>query len=186
MKIYLHMNLESFSNCYFVVNELSKEALIIDPGKINGRMINQLEDGGLTLRAVLITHHHKGHTMGLLTLGKIYNVNVFAADSGVASSSGCVIKGDGTLALAGMIVSYYSIPGHSSDSMVFKIGNVIFTGDTLQAGIIGSTNNIYAKKTLRNGIRSKLLIMSNDTVIMPGHGPLSTIGVEKVFNLDLK
>jgi len=184
MKVYFHLNLESFSNCYFVVNELSKQAIIIDPGKINERIINQIEEDGLSLCAALITHNHSGHTKGLNTLKKIYDVTIYAADAEIATYQNSVLKGDGSINIAGMNVSYFSVPGHTSDSMVFKIGNVLFTGDTLQAGIIGTTNNNYAKKTLLNCIKSKLLCQHDDTIVMPGHGPISTIGSEKIFNID--
>lgn len=184
MKVYFHMNLESFSNCYFVVNELSNQAIIIDPGKINEEMIKQIENNNLNLCAVLITHNHPGHTKGLSTLKKIYDISVYAADANVASSPNNVIRGDGAIQVAGMTVYHYSIPGHSSDSMAFKVGNVIFTGDTLHAGVFASTNNNYAKMTLSNGIRTKLFSQKDDTIIMPGHGPMSSIGAEKMFNID--
>lgn len=184
MKIYFHLNLESFSNCYFVVNELAKQALIIDPGKINEQIIKQVEEGDLTLVAALITHNHASHTNGLKTLKKIYDIDVYAADAELAEQPSHVLKGDGTLSLAGMNVSFYSVPGHSADSIVFKIGNVLFTGDTLEAGIIGTTNNNYAKKTLVSGIRTKLYAQQDDTIVMPGHGPMSSIGAERMFNID--
>ncbi len=185
MKVYFHMNLESFSNCYFVVNEVTNQAVIIDPGKINEEIIRQIEDNDLNLCAALITHNHKGHTKGLTTLKKIYDISVYAADVNIADSQSSVIRGDGEFQVAGMNVSYYSIPGHSSDSMVFKIGNILFTGDTLHAGVFASTNNSYAKKTLKNGIKTKLFSHKDDTIVMPGHGPMSSIGAEKAFNIDL-
>ncbi|MBR1715742.1 MAG: MBL fold metallo-hydrolase [Treponema sp.] len=184
MKVYFHLNLESFSNCYFVVNELSKQAIIIDPGKINEQIIKQVEDGNLKLAAALITHNHMSHMNGLKTLKKIYDVEVYAADAEIAEKPSHVLKGDGSLTIAGMNVSYYSVPGHSADSIVFKIGNVLFTGDTLEAGIIGTTNNNYAKKTLVSGIRTKLYAQHDDTIVMPGHGPMSSIGAERMFNID--
>ena len=55
MKIYFHLNIESFSNCYSVVNEKTSEAVIIDPGKITKEMINQLEDNNYRPVAVLVT-----------------------------------------------------------------------------------------------------------------------------------
>lgn len=185
MKIYFYLNLESFSNCYFVVNELSRQALIIDPGFASERIISQIEEERLYLCAALVTHSHSGHTKGLSTLKKIYDFTVYAADFSLAETPTCVIKGDGALTLAGMNVSYFSVPGHSADSMVFKIGNALFTGDTLFAGILADTNSSYAKKTLANGIRAKLLKMHDDTVIFPGHGPMSSVAAERMFNIDL-
>lgn len=185
MKIYFHMNLEFFSNCYVVVNEFEKKAIIIDPGKVTDEIINQIEDGGYTLSAVLITHNHKGHIAGLKTLRKIYDVAVFAADSELAGSMTSVIKGDGSIKIAGMNIGYFNLPGHSSDSMVYKIGNVLFTGDTVEAGRIGDTSSAYSRKILITGVKEKILSQQDGTFIMPGHGPMTSVGAEKMYNADV-
>ncbi len=72
-----------------------------------------------------------------------------------------------------------TVPGHTSDSMVYKIENVLFTGDVLGAGSIGSTNSSYSKFILESNIKNKIYTMDDQTVIMPGHGPLSTLGALK-------
>ena len=68
MKVYFHFNLDGFSNCYVVVNEKNKEALIIDPGIITKEIIEQIESGPYNLVAVLITHKHNSHIRGRQTL----------------------------------------------------------------------------------------------------------------------
>lgn len=183
MKIYFHLSIEGFSNCYLVTNPITKEAIIIDPGTITHEIINQIEEQYYTLVGILVTHHHKSHTRGIPTLRKIYNPKIYAADYEVAGSSTNVLKGDGTIKVAGLTVNYMSIPGHTPDSLCFKIGKVIFTGDALTAGMIGDTSNSYAEKNLINNIETKILSQNDDLVIMPGHGPPSSIGAEKQFNL---
>lgn len=185
MKIYFHMNIENFSNCYLVVNEDTRLAVIIDPGKINEKIINQIEDGGYELCAVLITQNHRGNIHGIDTLRRIYDVDVYAADGEVAGSDTIIIKGEGVLNVAGLAIDYWLLPGHSADSIVYKIGSVLFTGDSLTAGAIGETTSSYAKKTLLNGIRTKILNHQDDTIIMPGHGPLTSVGAERLYNLDI-
>lgn len=185
MKIYFHMNVDCFSNTYVVVNEVEKKAIIIDPGKISLEIINQLEDGKYDLSAVLITHNHKENTAGLSTLRKIYDVAVFAADSEITGAATSVIKGSGSIKLAGFNVSYFNIPGHSSDSMVYKIGNVLFTGDTIEAGRIGDTTSSYSERILAMGIKEKILSQQEGTLIMPAHGPMTSVGAEKIYNMDL-
>jgi len=186
MKVYFHMNLDSFSNCYVVVNDKEKKALIVDPGKLRKEMIDQIEDGGYQLVGALITHNHPGHIQGLNTLKKIYDVTVYAADYDIAGSPASVIKGDGTIKVAGLNVSYFALPGHTPDSMVYKIGNVLFTGDTISAGRIGETNSSYSHKTLITGLKTKILTQQEDTLIMSGHGPLTSVGAERMFNMDLQ
>jgi len=185
MKIYFHLNLEGFSNCYIVANPEKKEAIIIDPGKITNQIIHHIEDDNYTLCAVLVTHNHGSHTRGLTTLRKIYNPDIYAADYEAAGSDTKVLKGNGIIRAGGFRIGYMSVPGHSPDSMCYKIGKVIFTGDTLSAGKIGDTNNTYARSTLISNVQTKILSQQDDTIIMPGHGPPTSIEAEKQFNLDL-
>lgn len=185
MKIYTHLTLTGgFSNCYLVVNEKSKEAVIIDPGEVTEEIISQIEDNHLKLSAVLITHNHSSHIAGLKTLLKIYTPKIFAADWEVAGNNTTVITGDGKIKAAKMNIKYMSIPGHTSDSVVYGIGNVLFTGDVLFAGSMGSTNSSYSNFILRSNIEQKILSQQYASVLMPGHGPPTTLGAAIEFNLD--
>lgn len=184
MKIYFHLDFETLTNCYLVVDEKTKKALVIDPCKISNVLIKQIEDGNYDLCAVLITHKHENHYRGLSTLKKIYDFSVFAADNELARGMD-ILKGDGSKKIGSLTVEYFSLPGHTADSIVYKIGNVLFTGDVLFAGSIGSSSCAYTKKYMANGIKAKLFSLHDDTVIMPGHGPMTSVGAEKQFNLDL-
>lgn len=184
MKIYFQLNLKGYSNCYIVTNPELKEAIIVDPGKITNQLIEQIERDKYKLVAVLITHNHGSHTSGLKTLRKIYNPEIFAADYETAGADTTVIKGDGILKIAGFTVGYMSVPGHSSDSMCYKIGHVMFTGDVLTACTLGTSNNSFAKKTLITNVQTKILSQQESTILMPGHGPPTSIEAEKMFNLD--
>ncbi len=188
MKVYFHLSFDGFTNAYVVVNENEnlKEAIIIDPAKITIDMIKQIEDGGYTLKAVLITHNHKQHVRGLKTLLKIYTIKVYAGDFEVGGVETEVLRGDGKIKIAGLNIDYYSVPGHSSDSMVFKIENLMFTGDTISAGRISGTTNKYSEKLLKDKIQEKILSQTDDTILLPGHGPPTTVRGEKLFNLDIK
>ena len=186
MKIYFHINEGGFSNCYLVVNEISNQAIIIDPGKIRKEMIARIEDNHLNLAAVLITHNHGSHADGLKTLRKIYSPKVFAADWTVAANDTTVITGDGTTQIEGMQVSYLSIPGHTADSVVYSIGSILFTGDVLLSGEIGKTNSSYSEYILRSNIEHKIFSQLDSTILMPGHGPPTTLGAAKaIYNQNL-
>lgn len=185
IKIYFHLCLEGFSNCYIVVNEETKKALIIDPGQISEKMIMHIEENHYDLEAVLITHNHISHYKGLTTLKKIYEPRVYAADYELAGLEKGILKGDGVLRIGGMKVGYFSIPGHTADSMIFKIGKVLFTGDSITAGTIGSTSNSYAERTLHSNIITKILSQTDDLILMPGHGPPTSIEAERKFNMTL-
>ena len=182
MKIYFHLNIEGFSNCYVIVNEMTREAIIVDPGLITTEIINHIETGGYKLTGVLISHNHGSHVAGLATLRKIYNPKVYAADWEVAENDTIVLKDDGSIQVAGLDVEYFSLPGHTNDSMVYKIGNVLFTGDSLSACRIGGAISEFSERALARNIKQKILSQTDDTVIMPGHGPPTTVGVERKFN----
>ena len=185
MKIYYHLNPEGFSNTYVIANEKTKDVIIIDPGAMNEEIIEQIEANEFKLTAVLITHNHGSHVNGLKTLLKIYSPRIYGADWGIAGKDTTVLNGDGKLRLAGMTVHYMTLPGHTADSMIYKIGTVLFTGDSITAGRIGSTDSSYSSHILRQNINERILSQQENTIIMPGHGPPSSVGAEKYCNMDL-
>ena len=182
MKVYFHFNIDGFSNCYVVTNEKTMEALIIDPGKITKEILEQLENGPYNLTAVLITHNHKSHIRGLNTIKKIYTPKVYAADFDIAGSEETILNGDGIIYAAGLQVKHLAVPGHSSDSMAYKIGHIIFTGDTIFARMISNTSSTYARRTLISNLATKIMSQQDDIILMPGHGPPTTLAAEKNFN----
>lgn len=186
MKIYFHLNTGGFSNTYIIANEKTNEAILIDPGKLTEEIIKRIEDNNLKLVAVLVTHNHNSHVHGLKTLLKIYTPKIYGADLELDGDKTNVITGDGTLHTAGLLVRYMNLPGHSSDSMAYQIGNAIFTGDAIFAGKLGSTNSSYSKHLLRRNVEEKILSQQENTILLPGHGPPTTIGAEQEFNSDLK
>ncbi len=182
MKIYFHLSSAGFSNCYVVANENTKQAIIIDPGQLTESIINQIEENKLELVAVLITHNHRSHVHGLKTLMKIYSPKIYGADWEILGRQTSIVSGDGKIRIAGLPVTYMALPGHTADSIVYKIGNAIFTGDSLSAGRLGSTNSNYSSHILKRNIEEKILSQQEDTIILPGHGPPTTVGAEKKFN----
>lgn len=182
MKVYFNLSIDGFSNCYVVTNPEEKTAIIIDPGIVTKEILEQIEREHLSLVAVLVTHNHESHLKGLSTIRKIYNPKIYAADYEVAGKDTQILKDDGILRIGGLQVGYMSVPGHTPDSMVYKIGKVLFTGDALSASTLGSTANSYAERMLLAAVHNKILSQHDDTVIMPGHGPPSSVAAEKKFN----
>jgi hydroxyacylglutathione hydrolase len=97
-----------------------------------------------------------------------------------------VVKQDDTITCGDLVFEVIELPGHSRDSLAFKIGNFLFTGDTLTAGLIGSVVHAYARGLLISSIKQKILTLDDDVYIFPGHGPPSTVGIERLHNNDLK
>jgi hydroxyacylglutathione hydrolase len=185
MKIYHHYSLYGFSNVYLVGNDDTKEALVIDPAEMNAALLNHIEKNDYELRAVFITHNHAHHVRGLKTLLKIYDVQVYSANASVAGFPCRALRDAESVSAAGLTVDVFSVPGHSPDSLIFRIGGTLFTGDALHAGLIGKTLSSYNAVTLADRLKAKILEQPDEYIILPGHGPPSTVGTERNFNVGL-
>ncbi|MCL2441449.1 MAG: MBL fold metallo-hydrolase [Treponema sp.] len=190
MKLFFHYCSYGFSNCYVIGTENADHgrqntAIIIDPGSMEKVILETIENNNFDLKAVLITHEHLAHVRGLRTLKRIYNAEVFAVNQSIIEHKTAMIKDGDIIVIGGFEVEVISIPGHSSDSVVYKIDNLLFTGDVLTAGLVGSTASAYGAATQMNKLRSRLLSLPGDYIVLPGHGPPSTLEAERRFNMDI-
>jgi glyoxylase-like metal-dependent hydrolase (beta-lactamase superfamily II) len=190
MKLFFQYCSYGFSNCYILGSEntegaLPNTAIIVDPGSMEKVMLETIENNNFNVRAVLITHDHITHVRGLRTLERIYNAQVFAVNQTIMDIKTNIVKDGDYFNIADFLVEVVSIPGHSSDSVVYRIGNLLFTGDVLTAGLVGSTASAYGATTQMNKLRTRLLSLPGDYVVLPGHGPPSTLEAERRFNADV-
>ena len=190
MKLFFQYCSFGFSNCYILGEEKAGKgrqnaAIIVDPGNMESVTLETIENNNLELKAVLITHDHFSHVRGLRTLERIYNVEVFAVNHSIMDHKTTMVKDGDKLKIAGFSIEVISIPGHSSDSVVYRFDTLLFTGDVLTAGLVGSTASAYGSTTQMNKLRSRLLSLPGDYVVLPGHGPPSTLEAERRFNADI-
>jgi len=190
MKLFFHYCSYGFSNCYILGADNATKgqqnaAIIIDPGSMERVMLETIENNNFILKAVLITHEHINHVRGLRTLNRIYNTGVIALNQSIMEHKTTRVKDGDKLVIGGFTVEIISIPGHSSDSVIYKIGDLLFTGDVLTAGLVGSTASAYGMATQMNKLRSRLLSLPGDYIVLPGHGPPSTLEAERRFNADI-
>jgi glyoxylase-like metal-dependent hydrolase (beta-lactamase superfamily II) len=190
MKLFYQYCSYGFSNCYVIGTDKVKPgqanaAVIVDPGSIENVILDTIENNNMDIKAVLITHDHLSHVRGLRTLLRIYNVEVFAVNHSILDNKTTVVKDGDKLFIGGFTVEVISIPGHSSDSVVYRVGDMLFTGDVLTAGLVGSTASAYGAATQMNNLRSRLLSLPGDYLVLPGHGPPSTLEAERRFNTDI-
>jgi len=190
MKLFYQYCSFGFSNCYVIGTDRIKPgqqnaAVIIDPGSIENVILDTIENNNMDVKAVLITHDHLSHVRGLRTLMRIYNIEVFAVNQSILDHKTTVVKDGDKLFIGGFTVEVISIPGHSSDSVVYRVGDMLFTGDVLTAGLVGSTASAYGSATQMNNLRSRLLSLPGDYLVLPGHGPPSTLEAERRFNSDI-
>jgi len=181
MKVYTHFSVLGFSNSYLIGNPGGGDAILVDPGVMDLPLLALIESNNYYVRHILITHNHESHVRGGSTLLKIYSAEVYGGAKNLLTPDSHQVKDGEILDLSGTEVECIEVPGHSSDSLVFRIGSLFFTGDVLLAGRIGSTPNRYAQALLIHAIENRLLTCERG-LIFPGHGPPSTIQSERRFN----
>ncbi|MDR0602536.1 MAG: MBL fold metallo-hydrolase [Treponema sp.] len=192
MKVFFHYCTYGFSNCYILGAEKDDRtgtpgiAVIIDPGNMDEQILNFIENNEYSLKAVLLTHDHINHVRGLKTLKRIYNTEIYAVNHVIMDHKTNLVRDGDVVGIGPFSIAVISIPGHSSDSAVFRVERLLFTGDALTAGLVGRTVSSYGAVIQMNALRSRILSLPGDFTILPGHGPPSSLEVERRFNMGVK
>lgn len=161
----------------------TREAVLVDCGEFDPRLPEFVERNELQLTTVFITHDHYDHVQGLRAAATHFGAMVY---SGTESLGGYKVDGvlrDGDALQVGALSGYVvDTSGHTPVGLSLVFPDRVFSGDALFAGSVGGTSNPedYARQ-LAN-IRRNLFTLPDDTVVHCGHGPSSTIGVEKRYN----
>ncbi|MBI2106837.1 MBL fold metallo-hydrolase [Candidatus Woesearchaeota archaeon] len=153
-------------NSYIVIKGIN--ALLIDTGANPQNASHKLKELNIKLNGILLTHGHGDHTYGAEEISKRFNCEVFRD-----------FDYDKDLKIKNFHVKVISTPGHTSKSCSYLIDNFLFVGDELFAGSIGNSEIPYEKHL--EIIRKKILSLDDD-VILPGHGPVTTVKEEKENN----
>jgi glyoxylase-like metal-dependent hydrolase (beta-lactamase superfamily II) len=135
---------------------------------------------------VLITHDHLNHVHGLRTLKRIYNTDIYAVNPVIREHRARRVRDGDTVTIGPFRIDVISVPGHSSDSAVYRIDHLLFTGDTLSAGLVGNTPSSYGAAVQMTALRSKILSLPGDYTVLPSHGPPSTLEVERRYNAGIQ
>ncbi len=194
-------------NCFIANLKGHSEAIVVDPGLSHDRILNYLAEKHLTPVALLNTHGHADHIAGnaeikrkwpscpliigagdahklsdpVQNLSRGHGVDLVSPDA-----DQLVTEGE-TVSAAGLTLEVYETPGHSCGHIVFLLKEhapwIVFGGDVLFQGGIGRFDFPDSdEQQLLESIRTKLYVLPDDTIVLPGHGGTTTIGDEKRTN----
>jgi len=194
-------------NTYLAYLEGRKDCLVFDPGTEPNKIFEAIDERQLTPAAILCTHGHADHIAGngelkerwpdcplIIGAGDAYKlidpVGNLSAGYGFnfvsPPADQTVVEGE-VLELAGFRLQVLETPGHSTGHVVFVAHELspvqVFGGDVLFAGSVGRTDwPDCSFEVLKQSIHEKLFPLADDTIVLPGHGPSTTIGEEKATN----
>jgi hydroxyacylglutathione hydrolase len=191
-------------NTYLVIDEAAKEGFIVDPGGYNPKLTKKVSDEGAEIKYIILTHGHADHISGVNEhLDDFPNAKVVAhaneksmlEDSKMNQSlmfgSPQVVKADilvndgDELEVGNLKLKFLFTPGHTPGGMCIYIDteNVLFSGDTLFRQSIGRTDFPGGSfKDLADAVHTKLFILPDETLVLPGHMGQTSIGFEKGNN----
>jgi len=185
MRCFINFSLTGFSNSYLIGPDEGGDALVIDPGEMNIKLLNLIENNDFYIKHILITHNHEPHVGGIRTLLKIYDAEIYSSSENISGYPSNIIYPETILNLSGIEVKVMEFSGHTKDSLVYKVGEMLFTGDTLGAGSIGEEENKETILSISKSISKDIKKMDDSILIFPSHGPPSTVKAEKDFNPEL-
>ena len=191
------------TNCYFLINDETKEVLIIDPADNAAGIEGWIREEGLEPRAILLTHGHFDHILGVEGLRKAFDIPVYAGKNeadvlkdprknvspmlgrSVSVSADRLLSDNEIFTLAGIRMQVFFTPGHTEGSICFYLPDEkkLFSGDTLFEASVGRTDfPTGSSRQLVDAIKTRLFILDDDVMVYPGHGGCTSIGYEKTHN----
>ena len=167
------------ANCYLCWCPETLEGAIVDPAEFTAEMRQVIEEHGIALRAVLLTHGHFDHDGAAAEVASEFGAKIMAAGS---YPGGERLEGGEIVTLGNATLRVEATPGHTEDSISFIGEGMAFVGDALFAAAVGGTTDRAHFERETEGIRGSLFGLSGDTLLYPGHGPATTVDVERTYN----
>ena len=193
---------EMATNCYILSCGITLDAAIIDPGAEAERILAAVKKNNLKARYIILTHGHGDHIgalskvreatgakvlihaadAGMLT-DKEKNLSVYIGPGFVTGSADQVLNDGDEIPVGHFTLQVLHTPGHTTGGICLLTGNTLISGDTLFAQSIGRTDFPGGSyKEIVHSIKSKLFVLPEETKVYPGHGPMTSIGLEKRTN----
>jgi glyoxylase-like metal-dependent hydrolase (beta-lactamase superfamily II) len=191
-------------NCFVVRSEGSEQALIVDPGEEAERILAELDEIGVEVEAILVTHCHFDHIGAVAPVARATGAPVYCPEIEVAVLADIMafvpyagfgpyesyeadetVKGGETLELAGLSLDVHFTPGHSPGHVTYSVRDeaAIFSGDVLFQGSVGRVDLPGGDgPTLMRSIQSLVESHPAETAVYPGHMGVTTLGTEQGTN----
>ncbi len=173
-------------NCYLVWDEVTRDAALFDSGLDPAPILNCIAENQISLRHIFITHSHWDHVNALPKIREGWpkaKLHSGSKNAPVDQRN----KPNEIVHLGGLRITHRETPGHAEDGVTYLVGNwqedaphVAIVGDTIFAGSIGRGNQSW--DLARQKIREQILSLPSETLICPGHGPLTTVAEEREHN----
>lgn len=191
-------------NCYIVGDEETREGILIDPGEQIDEILTEVENSGLKITKIVNTHNHLDHVAGVETAKQKLGIPFYIhkKDQPVLDLlpeackrwpqysyvvkpevDGYIEEGD-KVQIGNLVADILLVPGHSWGHICLVIEDNIIAGDTLFAGSVGRVDLTggTSMEELTGSIEAKLFTLPDNYNVFPGHGPPTTIGIEKQSN----
>jgi hydroxyacylglutathione hydrolase len=173
-------------NCYLIWDEVSREAAVFDTGWEAAPALTIIEENQLLLRHIFITHTHEDHVAALGDLRqKFPKVRIHSSSKHAPVDQRN--RANDFIHLGSLRITNRDTPGHAEDGTTYIVGtwpddapHVAIVGDAVFAGSIGRGNQSW--EVARKKVREQILTLPPETLICPGHGPLTTVAEEKAHN----
>lgn len=200
-------NLDYLTNCYVVIDEKSKRAMVVDPGGESEKIVNVLKYNNATLDYIVLTHGHGDHIGNINELKKEYDAKVciyyteanFLKDKSLSLADyvgvenpnidpEIYLKENDIITIGNINFKVIHTPGHTSGSICLydSENKILISGDTLFRSAWGRTDLPTSSfEDIIKSIEEKLMILEDDVIVYPGHGKSTLIKDERHIYLDL-
>ena len=182
------------TNCYVVTNEDTLRCVVIDPGDESNTILDYMESNHLKCEAILMTHGHFDHIGALCAVAEETGADSYMNEKDTMINNGILRRGvelpenlksydDGdVLEFAGMSIEIIATPGHTPGGVCIKVGEALFTGDTLFRGSCGRVDLPGGDPQEEMRSLKKICSIKGDYEVYPGHMDSSTLERERAFN----
>ena len=192
------------ANNYLLIDEETKDAILIDCSSPDDDYINEIKKLGVNLKKILLTHGHFDHILGCNRFHDEFGSEIYVSQEdkeqiayapqmtmmlgGIqipeVTSVNNIVKDGDTFEIGGIELTAISTPGHTKGGMCYLANDgKLFSGDTLFKRSVGRTDFVGGSfEQIQNSVKEKLFKLPDETVVYCGHGPETTIGYEKQYN----